>query len=519
MVNNETLMRVLDALPDQLRGPGGVIGVVKDGQPIAMRAWGYSDLAQHRAMSVVTRLPICSISKQFTCGVLLDQFPDIDALDPLVAAFLPNFTGPLPTIRELGHNQSGLRDYWALTILHGAKAEQHFKREDALPVFARMKTGHFAPGTSYSYSNGNFRLLGEIIERETGKDLETLYRDVIWGPAGMETAVLTSDTRQPADDVIGYEGSDATGFFPVENAMYWFGDAGISASLTDMLAYESWIDRTRFDVNSLYGRLSAPPTFKNGAKAYYGFGLAHQTVAGVAVTGHGGALRGFRAFRMHAASERLSVVVMLNHEGDVFNAASSVMKAALGYEDPKPRPMPDSWDGQWICRQTGLLTRVEADTQKANLHFAVGAETLTAGSEGTTLQGEGISLTKDGITLKMRRDAEDLSTILDPLPYTKNVKPEELDGRYTAHEIEADIIIEVHDGGVYARFEGLLGMGIMERLHPVGPDTWIVATRRSLDAPAPGDWTLSIQRNTTGTITGFTLGCWLARQIAYTSVA
>ena len=57
-----------------------------------------------------------------------------------------------PSVAELCHKQSGLRDYWALTVLHGAHPEGVFAREDARPLLARMRTTHFAPGTSYSYS-------------------------------------------------------------------------------------------------------------------------------------------------------------------------------------------------------------------------------------------------------------------------------------------------------------------------------------------------------------------------------
>ena len=58
----------------------------------------------------------------------------------------------------------------------------------------------------------------------------------------------------------------------------------------------------------------------------------------------------------------------------------------------------------------------------------------------------------------------------------------------------------------------------MERLHPVGPDTWVMCTTRSMDAPAPGDWTLRLKRDDTGSIIGFRLGCWLARHIDYIKV-
>lgn len=517
-VNNPKLQETLDRLPDRYRGPGGVAGVVKDGKIIATRAWGYSDLSKHHAMTEKTRLPICSISKQFTCGVLLDKIGEIDRLNDRIKRFLPKFRGTLPTVKELCHNQSGLRDYWALSILQGATAEQTFERGDALPLLARMKTGHFEPGTRYSYCNGNYRILSELIEAETGQSMADLYSQVIWKPAGMDTAVLNSDTRVPTDDVIGYEGSDETGFFPADNGIYWVGDAGISASLRDMLAYEIWIDKNRNNINGLYQRISQPTVFRDGAPASYGYGVAHHTVSGIKITGHGGALRGFRAFRMHAAAERLSIVVMCNHEVNTFDAAVSIMQAALDIETRIPKPIPQGWDGQWICRETSLLTRLETGKLVGVLNFATAPDNLVLGLDGT-LEAEGIMLKRDGDNMIMLRKAENMETILTTLSSEVMPFESEISGRYEADELGAVMEIEARDGGVYGCTKGILGTGIMERLHPVGQDTWIMATKRSMDAPAPGDWTLSIKRDEAGTITGFQLGCWLARQIDYLKVS
>lgn len=517
MLDMERMMAALDAVPQTHPGPGGVAGVVFQGKVVAARAWGHADVTTGQPMTTATRLPICSISKQFTCGVLLDRLGDPDRLDDRVAAYLPNFTGPLPTIRQLCHNQSGLRDYWALTILHGALAEQEFARAAALPLIARMKTGHFPPGTGYSYCNCNFRILSEVIEAETGQTLEALYADTIWKPAGMRSAVLTADTRQPADDVVGYEGNEATGFLAAENGVYWIGDAGISAALDDMLAYEAWIDTTRTDPESLYARLSRQPQFADGTPARYGFGIAHEQCAGVSVTGHGGALRGFRAQRMHAADARLSVVVMFNHEANAHSAAADLLGAALGHKAPPPAPISADWAGQWLCPQTGLLARISTGPTTASLRFATGADVVTAMPDGT-LGAPDLRLEKAGTALVMQRGDDNLTTRLEPLAILAVADGSELSGRYHAAELDAGVELQARDGALHARFDGMVGTGRWERVHPAGADIWTLATRRSMDAPAPGDWTLRVVRDAASNVTGLSLGCWLARNIAYQRV-
>ena len=516
-IHRSALLAALDALPKRHPGPGGVAGIVKDGQVVAARAWGHADLETAQPMTEATRLPICSISKQFTCQVLLAAVDDPARLDSRVGTFLPSFEGPLPTVRQLCDNQSGLRDYWALTVLQGALAEQTFRREDALPLLARMRTGHFPPGTAYSYCNANFRIVSELIEAETGEDLESLYRRHIWEPAEMAGAVLTADTRHPEDGVTGYEGSDANGFLPADNGIYWIGDAGISASLTDMLAYEAWIDATREDEDSLYRRISAPPSFVDGTPAAYGYGLAHETIAGEAVTGHAGALRGFRAQRLHARGARLSVVVMFNHEGDAQGAAKGLMRAALGEALPDPVHVPEGWAGQWLA-EDGLIVQVEPDRTKALLRYATGGEVLRLTPEGT-LASPDVVLRREGAGLAMHRLRDNTAPVLSPLAELDVADGDEIAGRYVSDELGAAMDIEARGGAVRARFEGMLGTGRPERVAPAGRDVWLVATRRSMDAPAPGDWTLIVRRDGAGRVTGLTLGSWLARGVEYRRVS
>lgn len=513
-LNLAALETALDALPKRFPGPGGVAGVMKDGEIIAARAWGYRDLDTAAPMTRKTRLPICSISKQFTCQVLLSTLGDDGAHDGEVAKYLPNFKGTLPTLRQLCDMQSGLRDYWALTVLQGGMAEQVFRFEDAMPLLARMKTGHFPPGTAYSYCNCNFRILREVIKDQTGEDLDTLYRRYVFDPAGMKTALQSSDTSKPQDGVVGYEGNDASGYFPADNRIFWIGDAGIAASLEDMMAYEAWIDATRDDETSLYRRISVEPTFSDGNPAAYGYGLMFEEIAERKFSGHSGALRGFRAKRVNCRDERLSVVVMFNHEANSGGAVASLVEAALDHKTPAPGAVPDGWDGQWLA-DNGLLTTITSRRHGVGLAYnGWGPDTLDQTADGG-LGNPDITVKRDGANLVMMRKGDNTTSVLKPLPVKDTADGQEIAGNWYSEELEAEMIIEARDGGAYARFRGALGEGRMERMAPVGKDVWTLATRRSMDAPAPGDWTAVFSRDAEGKLTAVRLGCWLAHGVEY----
>jgi D-aminopeptidase len=289
---------------------------------------------------------------------VLDSVADPTALDADIRARLPRLEGPAPGALHLCHNQSGLRDYWAVAMLLGSPVEAPFGDAEAARVIGATRSLQFAPGTRYSYCNQNFRILSDCLQDRAGQPFADLLRTRIFDPAGMETAFLAADTRAMPDGTEGYEGAVAAGFRAAENRILWTGDAGLGASLDDMIAWERFIDATRDDAGGLYSRLSAPVQFADGAGAAYGFGLGRSTAFGRAITGHGGALRGWRSHRLYMPAERVSVVVMFNHLTNAHDAAIDLLGAVLDADRPRRPPPPASpptWLGAWLDPETAAL--------------------------------------------------------------------------------------------------------------------------------------------------------------------
>ena len=117
--------QVVAALPRRFPGPGGACAVIRDGEVIVRHAWGWANAELRIPFTPATLFRICSITKQFTCALALDQVDDVSALDAAIGDHLPGLEAP-PRARHLCHNQSGLRDYWAVAMLHGAPAESAF---------------------------------------------------------------------------------------------------------------------------------------------------------------------------------------------------------------------------------------------------------------------------------------------------------------------------------------------------------------------------------------------------------
>jgi D-aminopeptidase len=506
--------RIARALPHTYPGPGGAAAVLRDGQVILRHAWGFANAERRLPFTPRTLFRMCSITKQFACATLLDRLPDPTVLDGDLRTHLPLLEGPLPGTLHLAHNQSGLRDYWAVAMLHGSPVEAPFGPDESARVIGGTRALHFVPGTRYSYVNQNFRLITEMLEARTGRSFAELLRTGIFARAGMRTAFLAADTRAMPDGTEGYEGSQASGFRPAVNRILWTGDAGLGASLDDMIAWERHIDATRDDAAASYRRLSAPVAFADGAPAAYGYGLARSTEFGRAATGHGGALRGWRSNRIHLAAERVSVVVMFNHLSDAHAAMLDLLAAALG--EPRSTPAadlpPPTWCGAYLDPATALAARIEpASPGRVRLRFGHGAELLDLRPDGSAENAQTrLRMAPDG--LRMDRAKENLSTLLRPVDGAPRM---DAAGRYACAELGAELVIADAGGALYGGFSGFLGRGRMEVLDAIGPDLWALPCPRALDHTPPGDWTIAIRRDAAGRAAGATVGCWLARGLRY----
>ncbi|MBS0559150.1 MAG: D-aminopeptidase [Proteobacteria bacterium] len=512
-LKSDRLDSILAALPAAYPGPGGACAVLRDGEVLVRHTWGWANAERRIPFTPRTLFRMCSITKQFTCAAVLDAFPDPSVLDGDVRGRLPLLEGAAPGALHLCHNQSGLRDYWAVGMLHGALPETPFGDAEAARVIGGTRSLQFAPGTRYSYCNQNFRLLSDILESRTGRSFGELLRERVFDPAGMPHAILAADARAMPDGTEGYEGSQASGFRVADNRILWTGDAGLGASLEDMIAWERHVDATRDDPDALYSRLSAATSFACGAAATYGFGLGRRKEMGRAVTAHGGALRGWRSHRLYVPSERVSVVVMFNHLSDAHDAAIDLLAAVLGEDRPKP-PVgaAPSWLGRYVEPETGLAVRIDAAPNgQVRLRYGQNPDLLNITPDGGA-ESDNTRLRAGEDGLWMDRPSENQSSLLRPCD---GEPASDVAGRFRCAELDAELTVADAGGALYGGFSGFLGQARMEFLEGVARDVWMLPCPRALDHTPPGDWTLRFHRDAGGRVEAVDVGCWLARGLRY----
>ena len=64
-IDHSALEQAVASVQLEQKGPGGAIGIVRNGKTVLARTWGHADIGRHMEVTARTRFPICSISKHW----------------------------------------------------------------------------------------------------------------------------------------------------------------------------------------------------------------------------------------------------------------------------------------------------------------------------------------------------------------------------------------------------------------------------------------------------------------------
>ncbi|HXH65981.1 MAG TPA: glycoside hydrolase family 3 N-terminal domain-containing protein [Candidatus Limnocylindrales bacterium] len=173
--------------------PGATLAVGYRGK-LSVHAFGKQKYeAKSPAVTADTMYDIASLTKVLVTTTLVEKlvesdFPSPLQLDAPIERYLPEWTtGPQPewrrkvTVRHLMTHTSGLppfKEYWRTSTS---------KQETLSRIF--VEPLEYEPGTKVVYSDLGIILMAEIIQRLTGKPLDVLANENIFGPLAMKRSM------------------------------------------------------------------------------------------------------------------------------------------------------------------------------------------------------------------------------------------------------------------------------------------------------------------------------------------
>jgi len=175
---------------------GAVVVIVKDGQVLTQRGYGYADVAARQRVDPATTLfRPGSISKLFTWTAIMQLVEqrkiDLDVdVNRYLDFTIPPFAGKPITMRNMMTHTPGFEAALKHLIV--------FEGQSPVPALGdalkqRLPKRVFAPGTTGAYSNYAVGLAGYIVERVSGMPFEDYIDRKVFAPLGMTHATF----RQP----------------------------------------------------------------------------------------------------------------------------------------------------------------------------------------------------------------------------------------------------------------------------------------------------------------------------------
>jgi len=179
--------------------PGFAVLMRYNGRNILTRTEGVRDLHSKAKIDARTNFRLASFTKQFTAMAIMLLVHDRKLrYDQTLAELFPDFPayGKSITVRNLLNHTSGLADYEDLMDAVEKRkgplwsAEKQIQDEEVLKLLKQEEHGKFAPGTSWSYSNSGYVVLGIIVAKASGKSYGEFLQQRIFAPLKMNHTVV-----------------------------------------------------------------------------------------------------------------------------------------------------------------------------------------------------------------------------------------------------------------------------------------------------------------------------------------
>lgn len=317
--------------------PGVSVTVVKDGDVVLAKGYGWRSLADRQPVTPETMFAIGSITKQFTCAcvLLLAEEGKLSVEDP-VAKYYPNLTRANDiTLLDLMNHVSGYPDYYPLDFVD-RRMLRAIEPDELLRQYAGGKLD-FEPGSRYSYSNTGYILLGRVVEKVSGEPFGAFLSRRILQPLGLAHTTY-EPKRGDARLAQGYTTFALGGPEPTApEAGGWIGAAGgIYSTPSDLAKWNLALVGGKLLRPESYQLMTHPRRLTNGKVSEYGCGLGVRLQGNRQVLAHNGAVSGFVAWSATIPSTRSSVIMFCNQDGGLGTMPGQVFGLLL--KDPANVP-------------------------------------------------------------------------------------------------------------------------------------------------------------------------------------
>ena len=193
LAQNGITNRVDDYVQAEMKAqqiPGLSVAVIKNGQIILAKGYGFANLEHQVPVKPETIFQSGSMGKQFTATAVMMLMEDGKlTIDDKISKYFPDSPEVWRniTIRHLLTHTSGMTDYPpGFDFRRDYTEDELYERAKAIPLA-------FQPGEKWSYSNLGYVMLGILIHKVSGKFYGDFLQDRVFKPLDMSTARVINE--------------------------------------------------------------------------------------------------------------------------------------------------------------------------------------------------------------------------------------------------------------------------------------------------------------------------------------
>ena len=414
---------------DHSRKPGGIIAVLKGDEVIYRKAVGLADISKNIPNSFNHKYDLASIAKQFTgmCIALLEEQGKLSTED-LLARYYPEFQFSKGIkIKNLIDHTSGIREAYVLATLSGkinlkGGLRKRYNTEAYLmKVLQREKDLNFEPGSELAYTNINYILLADIVEKISKQLFHKFADSAIFKPLGMaNTFYRYKQEMEIPGEAKGYLVKGKK-YKPVKAVGGILGDGKLVTTIDDLVKWERNLRRNRLGNSdqALIDKLYTSSKLTDGELTHYGYGFWINDYRGLKTISHGGDDGRFTSFILKFPEQDVIIIALAN--SSLYNSTVSstyqIADVLLSEFFVKPKLANKQYEFISIPKQTmeskvGIYKNINEKGLAQLRKIVMDADSLyiTAGFQG---KGLNLKATKSGLFVANTRDGRQIMITFD----------------------------------------------------------------------------------------------------------
>lgn len=314
--------------------PGGLVGVVKDGEMIFAKGYGMANLTYNIPFTTDVLNNIGSTSKQFTAfAIMLLQEQGALSLDDDIRKHIPELPdfGQTVTLRHLLTHTSGYREFFNTLSMNGRLINDYIGPKEITGVLLHQPELQNIPGAEWNYNNTGYALLAMVIKKTSGMEFPEWMRKNVFEPLGMNhTYVRENPGAIIPNSAMGYMPAADGSYAEIRDLSASQGAGGIYTTLGDLAKWAANFDAYTLGNAAIFTSMTTPYVLNDGSPTNYGLGLFIDEYKGMNRVHHGGADMAHRSYFMYFPEHKGAVIVQSNNAGFNGDIANKVAEVFFG---------------------------------------------------------------------------------------------------------------------------------------------------------------------------------------------